>query len=260
MTNAARRVGLSTPAMSHALARIRERLGDLILVRSGRGMLLTPRALALEPRVHQVVTDARNTLEPERPFVASELQRTFVVHVTDYVGAPVARERDADAYTRARLTGRGRFDRPPAEAGGTCARRGGRRTACSRGRHQRTKTAARDDDTWPRRPPPPSWRTGPGQRRSSRRSARAPAARGAGEPTAGGRRTPHRQVAAGGESSSRRARGADGTNGLEQRGHSVLAQPSNHRCDADADVEPRLGREGKPSGVGWPSAFRAGLT
>lgn len=85
VTAAARRVGLSTPAMSHALARARERLGDPILVRSGRGMLLTPRARALKPQVHAVVNDARRTFEPERPFVASELSRTFVVHATDYV-------------------------------------------------------------------------------------------------------------------------------------------------------------------------------
>lgn len=85
VTGAARRVGLSTPAMSHALARIRERLGDPILVRSGRGMLLTPRAEALKPRVHSVVAEARQTLEPERPFIARELSRTFVVHATDYV-------------------------------------------------------------------------------------------------------------------------------------------------------------------------------
>ena len=85
VTGAARRVGLSTPAMSHALARIRERLGDPILVRSGRGMLLTPRAQALKPQVHGVVNEARRTLEPERPFVAGELSRTFIVHATDYV-------------------------------------------------------------------------------------------------------------------------------------------------------------------------------
>lgn len=85
VTGAARRVGLSTPAMSHALARIRERLGDPILVRSGRGMLLTPRALTLRPQVHNVVNEARRTLESVRPFVASELSRTFVVHATDYV-------------------------------------------------------------------------------------------------------------------------------------------------------------------------------
>jgi DNA-binding transcriptional LysR family regulator len=85
VTGAARRVGLSTPAMSHALARIRERFGDPMLVRSGRGMLLTPRALALKAQVHSVVTEARRALEPERPFVASELARTFVVHASDYV-------------------------------------------------------------------------------------------------------------------------------------------------------------------------------
>lgn len=85
VTGAARRVGLSTPAMSHALARVRERLGDPILVRSGRGMVLTPRAEALKPRVRSVVEEARRTLEPERPFVARELSRTFVVLVTDYV-------------------------------------------------------------------------------------------------------------------------------------------------------------------------------
>lgn len=85
VTGAAKRVGLSTPAMSHALARMRERLGDPLLVRSGRGMLLTPRALALKPQVHQVVTDARRTLEPEGPFVLRKLSRTFVVHATDYI-------------------------------------------------------------------------------------------------------------------------------------------------------------------------------
>lgn len=101
VTGAARRVGLSTPAMSHALARIRARLGDPVLVRSGRGMLLTPRALALKPQVHQVVSDARRTLEPERPFVASALERTFVVHASDYVltvmGAAVDRILRAEA-------------------------------------------------------------------------------------------------------------------------------------------------------------------
>ena len=85
VTSAARRVGLSTPAMSHALARMRERLGDPLLVRSGRGMVLTPRAEALKARVHTLVNEARQTLEPERPMVAAELRHTFVIHATDYV-------------------------------------------------------------------------------------------------------------------------------------------------------------------------------
>lgn len=85
VTQAARRVGLSTPAMSHALARIRDRLGDAILVRSGKGMLLTPRALELKPEVHRIVKDARWALQPNRPFAPSELKKTFVVHASDYV-------------------------------------------------------------------------------------------------------------------------------------------------------------------------------
>lgn len=101
VTGAAKRVGLSTPAMSHALARIRERLGDPILVRSGRGMLLTPRAVALKPQVHEVVGEARRALAPERPFVPAELARSFVVHASDYVltvlGATVDRILRAEA-------------------------------------------------------------------------------------------------------------------------------------------------------------------
>lgn len=85
VTGAARSVGLSTPAMSHALSRIRAHLGDPILVRSGRGMVLTPRAEALKARVHTVVAEARQTLEPLAPFDARKLERTFVVHASDYV-------------------------------------------------------------------------------------------------------------------------------------------------------------------------------
>jgi DNA-binding transcriptional LysR family regulator len=85
VTGAARRLRLSTPAVSHALARIRERLGDPILVRAGRGMVLTPRAESMKTQVRAVVEEARRALEPKRPFVARELERTFVVHTTDYV-------------------------------------------------------------------------------------------------------------------------------------------------------------------------------
>ena len=85
VSGAARRVGLSTPAMSHALARIRERLSNPILVRAGRGMVLTPRAEALKPRIHTLVNEAQQALEAERPFVPNELRRSFVVSATDYV-------------------------------------------------------------------------------------------------------------------------------------------------------------------------------
>lgn len=85
VSGAARRLGLSTPAMSHALARIRSRFDDPLLVRSGRGMLLTPRALALKDQIHHVVTEARRAFEPDKPFAPKQLTRTFVVHASDYV-------------------------------------------------------------------------------------------------------------------------------------------------------------------------------
>jgi DNA-binding transcriptional LysR family regulator len=85
VTKAAHRVGLSTPAMSHALARMRERLDDPLLVRAGRSMVLTPRAEALRPRVRSVVAQASQALSPEQPFSARELSRSFVIHATDHV-------------------------------------------------------------------------------------------------------------------------------------------------------------------------------
>ncbi len=59
VTGAATRMHLSTPAMSHTLARIREAFGDPILVRAGRRLVPTPRALALAEPVRQVLAQAR---------------------------------------------------------------------------------------------------------------------------------------------------------------------------------------------------------
>jgi DNA-binding transcriptional LysR family regulator len=80
---AAERVGLSKPAASHALSRIRAQLGDPILVRAGQRWVLTERAAALAPRVRQTLLDARSLLSPSRPFDPKELRREFRVHATD---------------------------------------------------------------------------------------------------------------------------------------------------------------------------------
>jgi len=85
VTLAGRRLGLSPPAMSHALARIRERLGDPILVRAGRRMVLTPRAEALRPQVRSLVEEAKAVLDLAAPFSARELRRVFTVFTTDHV-------------------------------------------------------------------------------------------------------------------------------------------------------------------------------
>ena len=55
VARAAQRLRLSPSAMSRALARLRETTGDPLLVRAGRGLVPTPRALELRERVSQLV-------------------------------------------------------------------------------------------------------------------------------------------------------------------------------------------------------------
>ena len=59
VTHAAAEVGLSQPAMSRALARLREIFDDEILVRAGRSFVLTPRAAGLAPRVAAALGEIR---------------------------------------------------------------------------------------------------------------------------------------------------------------------------------------------------------
>ncbi len=80
---AALRVGLSKPAASHALTRIRAQLGDPILVRAGQKWVLTERAASMAPRVTAALREARSLLSAHRPFDAKELRRDFRIHATD---------------------------------------------------------------------------------------------------------------------------------------------------------------------------------
>jgi DNA-binding transcriptional LysR family regulator len=83
VARAARRLRLSPSAMSRALARLRETTGDPLLVRAGRGLVPTPRALELRERVGRVVQDAQAVLRPaERPDLR-RLVRTFVLRTSE---------------------------------------------------------------------------------------------------------------------------------------------------------------------------------
>lgn len=85
VSRAAKRVGLSTPAMSHALARLRATLGDEVLVRAGRDMVPTQRALALKEDVHTALAKARAVLSRQAALEPRALQREFRVNATDHV-------------------------------------------------------------------------------------------------------------------------------------------------------------------------------
>jgi DNA-binding transcriptional LysR family regulator len=79
VARAAERLHLSPSAMSRALARLREATGDPLLVRAGRGLVPTPRALELRAQVGQVVRDAKLVLRPAERLDLTRLDRTFTI-------------------------------------------------------------------------------------------------------------------------------------------------------------------------------------
>lgn len=83
VTQAAERMHLSTPAMSHTLARIRETFGDPILVRAGRKLVPTPRALALVEPVRQLLAQAQVLRAPADAQGLAAVRRRFVVRAPE---------------------------------------------------------------------------------------------------------------------------------------------------------------------------------
>ncbi|WP_166217624.1 LysR family transcriptional regulator [Pseudomonas atagonensis] len=83
VARAAERLNLSPSAMSRALARLRETTGDPLLVRAGRGLVATPRALDLRERVGPLVQEALGMLRPVHVLDLGQLQRTFTLRSSD---------------------------------------------------------------------------------------------------------------------------------------------------------------------------------
>jgi DNA-binding transcriptional LysR family regulator len=83
VARAARRLRLSPSAMSRALARLRATTGDPLLVRAGRGLVPTPRALALRARVGPLVQDVESVLRPAEALDLAKLVRTFTLRTSE---------------------------------------------------------------------------------------------------------------------------------------------------------------------------------
>lgn len=84
VTGAARKLGLSASAMSRTLTRLRAATGDPLLVRAGRGLVPTPRAMAMRDEVHALVRDARAVLGPHHDdFDLATIHRTFTVRASE---------------------------------------------------------------------------------------------------------------------------------------------------------------------------------
>jgi DNA-binding transcriptional LysR family regulator len=101
VAGAARRLGLSPSAMSRALARLRQATGDPLLVRAGRGMVASPRALALRDAVQLLVHDGEAMLRPAGQLNLAQLEHTFTLRCSEgfveNFGAPLLARMAQDA-------------------------------------------------------------------------------------------------------------------------------------------------------------------
>lgn len=80
---AAKRLRLSPSAMSRALARLRETTGDPLLVRAGRGLVPTPRAVELREQVSRLVQEAQAVLRPAQALDMGQVIRTFTLRSSE---------------------------------------------------------------------------------------------------------------------------------------------------------------------------------
>lgn len=83
VARAAARLHLSPSATSRALARLREVTGDPLLVRAGRGLVPTPRALALREEVQALLESAARVLRPDVAVDLTRLDRVFTLRASD---------------------------------------------------------------------------------------------------------------------------------------------------------------------------------
>jgi DNA-binding transcriptional LysR family regulator len=106
VTRAGERIGLSQPAVSQALTRLRALLDDQLFVRRGPEMAPTPRAEALAPAVREALSSLEQALTRDRRFDPAEAERTYTILGSDFVSMlvmPALYARIASAAPKVRL-------------------------------------------------------------------------------------------------------------------------------------------------------------
>ena len=88
LTRAAHKLSLTQPAISNAMRRLREALGDDLLKRNGQALEPTPRAQSLWPIVRESLKQLQNSLDPDE-FDPSEAITTFIVAMADATAAEI---------------------------------------------------------------------------------------------------------------------------------------------------------------------------
>lgn len=83
VTRAALRLGRTQSAVSHALGRLREQVGDPLLVKSGGRMSPSPRALTLIEEVRPILRSIQRVVSPPEPFDPAKSKRVFRLAIPD---------------------------------------------------------------------------------------------------------------------------------------------------------------------------------
>lgn len=89
VTRAANRVGLSQPAMSNALGRLRALFADELLVRTATGMQPTPRAIELVEPLRALLRQCERVFESDADFEPMHAPRTFTIRMSDILACLV---------------------------------------------------------------------------------------------------------------------------------------------------------------------------
>ncbi len=87
VSRAAEQLGITQPAMSNGLKRLRELFNDPLLIRSSDGMKPTERALEIQPKIRQILAETAEMLEPKQEFKPFQSKRVFRMMVSDYAEA-----------------------------------------------------------------------------------------------------------------------------------------------------------------------------
>ena len=83
VTNAASHLGITQPAMSNSLKRLRLLFNDPLLVRTSEGMAATELALQLKPEIREILFKIEQVIQPEKSFDLNS-DRIFRVMASDY--------------------------------------------------------------------------------------------------------------------------------------------------------------------------------
>lgn len=87
VTRAAEQLGITQPALSNGLKRLRQLFNDPLLIRSSEGMKPTERALDLQPKVREILAQTQYLLEPKQEFKPLSSNRVYRIMVSDYAEA-----------------------------------------------------------------------------------------------------------------------------------------------------------------------------